>query len=124
MYKVDERYLLLRDAALLASQYESRNNPDLALNADQRKLWAAETVVVMKALAQALEGALPSWDWNLAGVYGEWNLAMREGRRAVTYKVPSRLAYGGLKLREPEFKDDPTDPRGKAPRHVRPPNDP
>ncbi len=123
MYTIDERYLMLRDAELLLIQYESRNKTHQALNVDQRKAWAAEMVIVMRSLVKAVEGILPSPDSNFIAIYGEWNLAMREGRRSVTFKVPPGPAYGGIKLREPEFKDDPTDPRGKGPRHTRSPAD-
>ena len=106
---------------MLLSQYESRNKTHHALNADQREAGAAEMAAVMRALASTVKEVLPSPDSNFIAIYGEWNLAMREGRRPVTFKVPPGPAYGGLKLREPEFKDDPTVPRGKGPRHTRSP---
>ena len=121
MIKVDDRYLLIQDAQLLMRQYNNRNTPSLEMSMEQRKAWASEMVAVMDELVEALRATDPSQlDYTMDRICA-WNAAMREGRRIATIKIRPGPPYGGIKLREPEFKDDPTDPRGRDPRYLRKP---
>lgn len=77
---------LIYDAGLLITQYRNRNDPRLALTPLQRRAWAAEVVEVLERMRQQLRAEIGSPGSESAAV-GEWNLAMREGSRPVTFKV-------------------------------------
>lgn len=118
MTNIDERRLLLKDADLLMRQYRNRNERTAPLTAEQRKAWAAEMVAVMDELTDVLDNMLGECALRIDHAVA-WNQAMQAGSRKVTYKVPDGPPYGGLKFTDPPFQEDPTDPRGKPPRHSR-----
>ena len=76
----------LFDAELLLRQYEQRNHAEQALDAEQRKAWAAEMVQVMQALSAELRARLPE-DYSVSRVAEQWNSQMRDGTRPVTFKL-------------------------------------
>lgn len=79
-------YLSLIDAAMLIRQYENRHSPGLGLSMEQRKAWAAEMTLVMKALSAELRRRVPE-PYTSSVDHAPWNVQMREGLRPVTYKV-------------------------------------
>lgn len=100
----DERYFLIHDAHVLMEQYKARNSPQRALSRDQRKLWAAETAAVMRELVRTLESLLPG-NASQFSVKSEWNLAMREGRRLATFKVPPKLLHESKKSKPSTLRE-------------------
>lgn len=80
-------HLLIEDAGLLTRQYALRNHPYDALDAAQRKAWAAEAAAVLQALAAVLEPiAREREPVRSVDVSVRWADELAAGKRLVTSK--------------------------------------
>lgn len=88
-------HLLIEDAALLIRQYELRNHPYDALDASQRRAWAAEAVAVLNAMRAVLEPVARAREpVRSVDVSVRWGQELTAGRRLVTskYRRPNGAA--------------------------------
>lgn len=74
--------MLIKDASRLIQRYHGRNDPGKALNADQRRQWAADMVEVMGGLSYYLGTKLEALDrMESSDLTRNWAATFRAGAR-------------------------------------------